>query len=190
MLALQLKQYTDKTLTNILSSQFIYSSVQEKPQLKKQQLIIHSPQQKKTHYLYLFLTAKQKPYARKYYSSWKSASQKLNAIKSKSKSVSCGVHFSKNTFYENIAHMLFNIIPSQTNAERPVLSSNAHALELIIPYAPLTSRTISLQSKNSYMTDIPLIWRVTWTNTTLFQKIFILKHLRILNQSGLKRLDI
>jgi hypothetical protein len=69
MLALQLKQYTDKTLTNILSSQFIYSSVQEKPQLKKQQLIIHSQQQKKTHYLYLFLTTKQRPYAKKYYPS-------------------------------------------------------------------------------------------------------------------------
>jgi hypothetical protein len=69
MLALQLKQYTEKTLTHILSSHFIYSSIQEKPQLKKQQIFIQSPQQKKAHYLYLFLTTKQRPYAKKYYPS-------------------------------------------------------------------------------------------------------------------------
>jgi hypothetical protein len=80
----------------------------------------------------------------------------LNTIKSKPKSVSCRIHISKKTFYENIAHMLFEIIPSQTNSEQPILSSHAHALELVIPYAPLTTRTIGLQSKNSYITDIPL----------------------------------
>lgn len=190
MLALQLKQYTEKTLTHILSSQFIYSSIQEKPQLKKQQIFIQSSQQKKAHYLYLFLTTKQRPYAKKYYPSWKSASQKLNWVKSKPKSVSCQICFSKKTFYENMVYMLFKIIPSQTNSEQPILNSHAQALDLIIPYAPLTTRTIGLQSKNSYMTDIPITWRLEWTSASLFQKLFILKHLRILNQSGLKRLDI
>lgn len=190
MLALQLKQYSNKILTNLLSSQFVYVSTQEKPELKKQQLLIQAKQRKKTHYLYLFLTTQQKPYAKKYYASWKSASQRLNAIKSKPKAVSWQIHLPKSKFFANLAYILFTIIPTQTNSEKAILNFHGNQMDLLIPHAPLTTATISLQSKNSYMTDIPITWRWQWTNTSLFQKIFILRHLKVLNQPGLKRLDV
>ena len=72
----QIKQYKNTILTNILSSQFVYSSVNQKCEFKKQELIIQNKKTKKIHYLYLFLTANQRPYAKKYYVSPKNLSQK------------------------------------------------------------------------------------------------------------------
>jgi hypothetical protein len=83
----QIKQYKNTILTNILSSQFVYSSVGQKCELKKQELIIQSKKTKKIHYLYLFLTTNKRPYAKKYYISQKNSSKKNHGIKTKSKAV-------------------------------------------------------------------------------------------------------
>jgi hypothetical protein len=190
MLSLQLKQYTNKVLTNVLSSQFVYSSIQEHPQLKKQQLIINSKKRKKTHYLYLFLMTTKRPYAKKYYIGWKSSSQKQNLVQSKPKTVSWHVEIPTNKIFDLLGKILFNIIPTQTDYEKPILNSHQHQLDVIIPYAPLTIHTIGLQSRNSYMTDIPITWRWQWNNISLFQKIFILRHFKVINQPNLKRLEI
>jgi hypothetical protein len=53
--------------------------------------------------------------------------------------------------------MLFQIIPFQNNSDKKVLKLQENNLDLIIHYAPLTPCTISLKSKNSYISDITLI---------------------------------
>ena len=186
----QIKQYQSMILTNILSSQFVYSSVNQKCELKKQELLIQNKKTKKIHYLYLFLTANKRPYAKKYYASSKNLNQKNNTVKTKAKSMLWKVIIKKNRFFEILYRMLFQIIPFQNNSEKKVLKLQENNLDLIIHYAPLTNKTVGLKSKNSYLSDIPLIWRLKWTNSTLFQKIFILKHMKILNEDfQFKRLE-
>lgn len=186
----QIKQYQSMILTNILSSQFVYSSVNQKCELKKQELLIQNKKTKKIHYLYLFLTANKRPYAKKYYASSKNLNQKNNTVKTKAKSMLWKVIIKKNRFFEILYCMLFQIIPFQNNSEKKVLKLQENNLDLIIHYAPLTNKTVGLKSKNSYLSDIPLIWRLKWTNSTLFQKIFILKHMKILNEDfQFKRLE-
>jgi len=53
--------------------------------------------------------------------------------------------------------MLFQIIPAQSNSEKKNLKLQENNLDVVISYAPLTSRTIKLKPKNSYLSDIPLI---------------------------------
>ena len=186
----QIKQYKKKILTHILSSQFVYSSVDQKCELKKQELIIQNKKTKKIHYLYLFLTTNQKPYAKKYYISPKNFGKKPRTMKISSKAVIWKVSIKNNKFDEIFYRMLFQIIPLQNNSEKKVLQLQESHLDLIIHYAPLTVRTIGLKSKNSYLSDIPLIWRLKWTKSSLFQKIFILKHLKLLNEDlQFKRLE-
>ena len=190
MLALQLKQYTNKTLTHILSSQFIYQSIQEVPQLKKQELIIQTKKRKKTHFLYLFLTVKKRPYVKKYYTSWKMSSQKQSLLQSKPKNISWKVEIPTKIIFTLLGHMLFNVIPTQTDSEKTILNSQNHQLDITIPYAPLTRSTMKLQSKNNYLIDIPLTWRWQWNNISFFQKIFILRFFKVIKLQDLKRLEI
>ena len=186
----QIKQYQKKIFENILSSQFLYSSINQKCHLKEQELILQNKKTKKIHYLYLFLTASKKPYAKKYDVSPKNSSKKTRTLKTKSKAVIWQVNISKQKFYQMFSLMLFQIIPAQSNSEKKILKLQENNLDVIISYAPLTSRTSNLKPKNSYLSDIPLIWRLKWTNSSLFQKIFFLKHFKVLNE-GLpyKRLE-
>ncbi len=96
--SLQIKQYQNNILTNILSSQFVYSSLDQKCELKGQELIIKNKKTKKIHYLYLFLTTNERPYAKKYYISQKNTSKKTRLTKTKSKSVTWKVSIKKNKF--------------------------------------------------------------------------------------------
>jgi len=83
----QIKQYKNMILSNILSSQFVYSTIQQKCELKKQELRIQNKKTKKIHYLYLFLTTKKRPYAKKYYIFSKNSNKKNRVVKTKSKAV-------------------------------------------------------------------------------------------------------
>ncbi len=71
--------------------------------------------------------------------------------------------------------MLFQMIPFQNNSEKKILKLQGKSLDLIIHYAPLTSRTVGLKSKNSYISDIPLIWRLKWTKRLLISKSIYFK---------------
>lgn len=175
----QIKQYKNKILTNVLSSQFIYSSIHQKCELKKQELIIQSKKKKKIHYLYLFLTANKRPFAKKHYTFSKNLTKKNSS--GKLKSIDWHVEIKKDKFYQSLYRILFEIIPYQTNAEKKILKLQQKHLDLIINFAPLTAQTLRLKPLNGYLSDIPLLWRLKWTNSSLFQKIFILKHLQILN---------
>jgi hypothetical protein len=83
----QIKQYQNQIFSNILSSQFVYSAISQKCEFKSQQLIIQQKKTKKIHYLYLFLTTKKKPYAKKGYIFSKNLKKKTQAIKTQSKAV-------------------------------------------------------------------------------------------------------
>lgn len=84
----QIKQYQNTIFTNILSSQFVYSSTNQKCEFKAQELILQNKKTKKIHYLYLFLTTNQRPYAKKYYISQKNSNKKARVVKPKPKAVS------------------------------------------------------------------------------------------------------
>lgn len=180
--SLQIKKYQNKILTSFLSSQFIYSCVTQKCELKKQQLIIKNKKTKKIYYFYLFLTTKKRPYIKKYYTLSNTSKKKSSVSKTKTRMTKWKVEIKKNQLVDNLAYMLFEIIPFQNNSEKKILKLQEQDLDLIIHYAPLTRRTIGLTPKNSYLSDIPLIWKLKWTTSSIFQKIFILKHLKILNE--------
>lgn len=166
----------------MLSSQFVYEKISQKCELKSQKFIIHNKKIKKIHYLYLFLTTNRRPYLKKYYSFSKNSSNN-SKTKTKAKSITWGVSIKNVRFSEILSEMLFQIIPSQTISEKAVLKLHTDNLDLILHSAPLTEKTASLKPKNSYLSEIPLIWRLKWTSASLFQKIFILKHLKILNEN-------
>ena len=178
----QINQYQKTILTHILSSQFVYSSLNEKCELKSHALSIEKKRKKKIYYLYLFLTTKQKPYVKEQHIVSKNLNKKNNLVRAKIRSVKWKVEIKKSHSNDFLSYMLFQILPFQTNFEQKILKLSTKNLDLVIPHAPLTTRTESLKPKNSYLPDIPLIWRLKWTKkTSIFQKIFILKHLKILN---------
>ena len=180
--SLQLKQYQNTILTNILSSQFVYSHLNQKCEVKKQELIIENKKNKKLYYLYLFLTAKKRPYVKHQYII--SKNMKKNITKPKPKSIIWKVEIKKKKFVQNFMQMLFQIIAFQTNAEKKILGLNGKNLNLILQYTPLTTSTAGLKPKNSYLSAIRLIWKLEWTKkTSVFQKIFLLKHLQVLNEN-------
>ena len=182
--SLQIQQYQKTVFTQILSSQFVYSCINEKCELKKQTLIIENKKMKKLYYLYLFLLTKKKPYVKKQYLVAKNFNKKNSLTKPKTKSVTWKVEIKNSKFYQIFSQMLFQIIPFQTNSEKKILKLKQSNLDLVLQYAPLTTTTFGLKAKNNYLSDIPLTWRLKWTkNTSTFQKIFILKHFRILNES-------
>ena len=84
---LQIKKYQNKILTSFLSSQFIYSCINQKCELKKQQLIIKNKRNKKLYYFYLFLTTKKRPYIKKYYSLSKTSGKKSSVSKTKTRMI-------------------------------------------------------------------------------------------------------
>ena len=179
--SLQLKQYQNTTLTNIFSSQFVYARINEKCEIKKQELIIENKKNRKIYYLYLFLTAKKKPYVQQ--QSIVTKNMKKNLNKPKIKSITWKVDVKKNFSSKNLSQILFQMIALQTNSEKKILKLNGETLSLIVHYAPITAQTVGLKSKNSYVSDIRLIWKLKWTKkTSIFQKIFLLKHLQILNE--------
>ena len=116
-----MKQYQNMVWSNILSSQFVYSALNQKCELKKQELIIQSKKTKKIHYLYLFLTTNKRPYAKKYYVSQKNSNKKNRVVKTKSKAVTWKVEIQPKKFYEIFSRMLFQIIPFQNNSEKKTL---------------------------------------------------------------------
>lgn len=177
----QIKQYQNTIWTHIWSSQFVSSHLNEKCEIKKQELIIENKKNRKVYYLYLFLTAQKKPYVLQQYILTKN--MKKNTTKPKIKSMTWKVDVKKRFFSKIFSHMLFQMIALQTNSEKKVLKLNGKSLSLIVHYAPLTSQTTGLKSKNSYLSDIRLIWKLKWTKQiSIFQKIFFLKHFQILNE--------
>lgn len=153
--SLQLKQYQNTIFTNILSSQFVYSCLNEKSEIKKQELIIENKKNKKIYFLYLFLTAKRKPYVKQQHIVLKN--MKKNSTKPKIKSIIWKVEVKKLSFFRTLSQMLFLMIATQTNSEKKILSLNGKSLNLIIQYAPLTNSTVSLKSKNSFISDIRIL---------------------------------
>jgi len=66
---LALEQYQKTIFTNIFTSNFVYSNIQEIPRVRRLRLNIKTKKSKKVHSLYLFLLTGQIPYIRKFYPS-------------------------------------------------------------------------------------------------------------------------
>lgn len=179
---LQIKQYNKRILSYISTSQFLQTGLYQRSRFKKKKLIIQNKRTKKTHFLYLFLTTKKKPFAKKQYLSTKNLSQKTRPIKAKSKAVFWQTDIKKKSqIFNSICLLLFQIIPFQSTSEKKILKLNNIALDLITPYAPLTTRTQKLKSKNSYLSDIPLSWSFFFTSCSLFQKMFSFRFMKFIN---------
>ena len=97
---------------------------------------------------------------------------------------------SKNKF-SVIQEILFAIIAHQINYEKKIWNFQHQHIQILIPAAPLTRSTIFLQAKNSYFPNIPLSLHIKFSNTTAFQKLFILRALKILtSMQQIKNLDL
>lgn len=185
----QFKQYNYSVLTNILTSQFFYRNLNRIPRLKKITASILVKGSKATHFWYLTLLANQKPYVKKYHPSWKSRAQKKNLIRPYAKSTFWMVKIKKRFFLRFLRNALFDLFSKQRNVEKCILKLDANAVLITIPSAPLTSKTRGLRSKNGYLINIPLTFRFVWKNTSLSQKIFLLRNWKVINQPNIKSLD-
>jgi hypothetical protein len=186
---LQFKQYNSSILTNVLTSQFIYSNPNRIACLKKLSISIQIKGSKATHFWYLTLLTNQKPYIKKYHLSWKSRAQKKKLIKPYAKTTFWTVNIKKNFFLHFIRGILFDLFSTQRNFEKRILRVDANAISITIPSAPLTSKTWTLQSRNGYLINIPLTLRFIWKDISLCQKIFLLRNWKIVNQPNIKSLD-
>jgi len=185
----QFKQYNTSNLINILSSQFVYTDCNKVPLLKKLLLIIQVKAAKKTHFWYLTLLTNQKPYIKKFHSSWKNRALKNNLIRPRDKSTSWNISIKKKLLLQFLRSAIFDLFCTQYKWQECILKLEARSIRIKIPSAPLTWKTSMLQAKNHYVGQIPLTIKFTWNNTTLFQKIFLLRHWKIIYQPNIKNLD-
>ena len=187
-----LKNYQRSFLTFILTSEFVYSATQDIAQIKRLRLYIKTKKKKKINYFYLWLLTGQMPHSRKFHLSWKRKKTSANEFvktKVRSNCVQVAIH-SKNKF-SVIQEILFAIIAHQINYEKKIWNFQHQHIQILIPAAPLTRSTIFLQAKNSYFPNIPLSLHIKFSNTTAFQKLFILRALKILTSvQQIKNLDL
>ena len=188
---LTLKKYQRSFLTFILTSEFIYSATQDISQIKRLRLNIKTKKKKKINYFYLWLLTGQMPQSRKFHFSWKKKKTSTNEfVKTKVKSNLVQVAIRSKNKFLILQEILFAIIAKQINYEKKIWNFKHQHIQILIPAAPLTRSTIFLQAKNSYFPNIPLILYVTFSNTTAFQKLFILRALKILtSMQQIKNLD-
>lgn len=186
---LQFVQYNFSILTNILSSQFVYTDFDMLPRLKKLSVSIQVKGSKKTHFWYLSLLTNQKPYVEKFHPSWKTRAQKTHFASLKTKSMWWKLNIRKKFLLSFLQDVLFDLFYTQYNLERRILRLEASAIRILLPSASLTSKTLRLQSKKTYFIRIPLTFKFFWVNVSLFQKIFILRQWKIIKQPHIKLLD-
>jgi hypothetical protein len=186
---IQFEQYNSTFLTNILSSHFIYQDYEKLPQLKIINLSLCTKNSKKIHFWYLYLLSMQKPSIKKFHFSWKAHIQRSNLIKPKIKSTiwQTSIKKKKNLYF--LYTVLFNLFSMEHLLEKKILKFQENTIGIIIPSAMLNFQTIALRPRNNYFPTIPLSFWFNWTNITVFQKLFILRHWKILNQPKLNYLD-
>ncbi len=169
--SLQLKQYQNTYLLHILSSQFVYSCLNEKCEIKKQELIIENKKNKKIYYLYLFLTAKKalcQTTTYRFQKIWKK-----NVSQTKSQIYYMKSWSQKMSFFRNFLQMLFQMIRFSNKFRKKNFKIKWKEFKFNYSLCTLNSTTVGLKSKNSYISDIRLIWKLKWTKkTSIFQKIF------------------
>ena len=186
---IQFKQYNRTSLNQILSSQFVYANPNEIPLLKRLVLIIQVRAVKKTHFWYLTLLTNQKPYIKKFHSSWKNRAQKNNLLRPKDKSACWNISIQKKNILPFFRMALFDLFSAQYRWQECILKLEAESIRIKIPSAPLTFKTSMLQAKNHYVGQIPLTFKFTWNSISLFQKIFLLRSWKVINQPHIKNLD-
>lgn len=187
---LGLKQYQRTILPNVLTSQFLYSRLQDVPRIKRLRLNIQTKKSKNIHFLYLWLFTGKKPHSRKFNPSWKhSISNPLLKTKAKASRLQVAVRRKKICFLTH--QILFQIISKQISQEKRVWRFQGRYIQAVIPAIPLTKATVFLQAKNSFFPNIPLTLHVQCSNATAFQKLFILRALKILSsEQKIKKLDM
>ena len=174
---MSLKSYLMLTLTHLASSQFIsanrhhvvrFQYVQFNSQMKRKKLI---------NYVYLWFFTGQLPVSTKsYVSSKNNPFLKLN-VKKKYYSVP----LKKRKIFVFFQYLVKNLISKQITSEKKVWSFYRHYVNIDIPITIITHRTAFLQAKNNYFPRISLELRLQFSNSTAFEKLFLLRGLKILN---------
>lgn len=189
---LTLKNYQRSFLTYILTSEFIYSATQDVARIKRFRLNIQTKKKKKINYFYLWLLTGQMPCSRKFYPSWRKKRKTSTnlVVKTKVKSNRLQVAIRSKNKFLIIQEILFTIISHQLNYEKKIWNFQHQHIQILIPSAPLTRSTVFLQAKNGYFPNIPLHLHIKFSNTTAFQKLFLLRALKILTSTQqIKNLD-
>lgn len=183
------QQYQQISVKTCFTSQFIYSSLEDIPNLKRMDISIQTKKRKHIHFFYLWLLTGQIPYSRKFYPSWKNTgSNPLLRAKAKIHPLKVSVRPKNKCVL--LHEILAQIISKQLSSEKHVWNFEKNQVQVIIPASPVTPSTNFLQAKNSYFPTIPLRLYFTWNRVSAFQKLMILRTLKILSpEPKVKGLD-
>jgi len=183
----QLNRYFKQVLRQIFNTHFIVKNIYEIPSINQLALSSEAKKIKIAHYLFMYLlTRDMKTHLIKYNIPTKYKKQ-VHRVRKNSKIL---VRLpSKITEY--VLHiLLFEVFAQIFTSERIVFKVNKHIVRLIIENVPLMEESLILQSTSGYLTHIPLILNFNIPYTTLYQKFFIIRGLKIYSSNLKSNLDI
>lgn len=174
---LLLKKYYKIHFLSLQASKFIKISNLDIAKIDKIRCAIHSPKMEATQFLYLFLYTKKLPQLHKYYTN------SINFIRDSSrtqKSIDVATFLKKRIYWKFLYQQLFSIFSNQPILETNVFQITMQQIRLFIETMPLTENTFRLQSPHHYIALLPFSINITFKSTTLFEKLYIFKTLKIL----------
>jgi hypothetical protein len=187
---LALEQYQKTIFTNIFTSNFVYSNIQEIPRVRRLRLNIKTKKSKKVHSLYLFLLTGQIPYIRKFYPSWKNSNSQAS-LKPKKLTDRVQICVRPRNKLKILSEIVTQLITKQLPHETRIWRFQGAKMLILVPMASLMKSTASLQGKNNYFPNFPLTMQITFPNMTAFQKLFFIRSLRIVTaEQKIKGLDL
>lgn len=185
-----LRQYQKTGLTQIFTSNFVYSNLENIPRVRRLRLNVETKKSKKAHSLYLFLLTGQIPYTKKFYPSWKnSTSQAFLKPKKATHRVQVCVNPANRSII--LSEIITQLIPKQLTNETPIWRFQGDKMIVVVPMASLIRNTGLLQGKNNYFPNFSLMLHLTFPKMTAFQKLFFIRVSRIIaSQQKIPGLDL
>ena len=182
----QLNRYFGQILRQIFNSQFLVKNLFEIPSLNHIILSTEAKKVKTAHYLFMYLlTRDMRAHLIKYNIPTKYKKQ-VHRIRKNSKIIA---RLSAKTTEYVLHILLFEVFTQIFTSEKIILKVNKHIVKLIIENVPLMEESLMLQSTNGYLTSIPLVLNFNIPYTTLYQKFFIIKAMKIYSSNLKNNLD-
>jgi hypothetical protein len=183
----QLNRYFVQLLRQISNSQFVVKSFCEVPALNRFALSSESKKIKTTHYLFMYLLARDKKAHLIKYKIPTKYKKQAHRIKKNSKII---IRLSP-TMAEHVLHLLlFEVIPQIFTSEEVIFKVNKHNIKLLINNVPLMEESLILQSSSGYLSPIPLALNFSMPYTTLYQKLFIMRTVKMYSYTLKNNFDI
>lgn len=180
---LYLEKYYKRHFINTLSSQFIYGQWKEIDQLVNLRCQVFVQGTTSTHFLYLSLLTKDIAVFKEYFSKtkFKVLRQNRNKYTKQQKIVMSYVKLSHLALWKFIAIKLYSIIRSQPISEWTAFKFTLSELILTLWDMPLEYEMTKLLSEQQYIERFPIHIDLSINNVSLFNKLYILKALKLVN---------